>query len=62
MLEALVAIYPHSLTLSDLGDRLEMTASGGTFKTYLSMLRSNGLAEGKSEISASESLFIGGSK
>jgi hypothetical protein len=37
-----------------------MTASGGTFNTYLGTLRRNGLAEVLgSEVKASDTLFIG---
>lgn len=45
MLEVLVAAYPEWLTRERLADALNMAASGGTFSTYLSRLRSNGLAE-----------------
>jgi hypothetical protein len=45
MLDVLVAAYPESLTRERLAEDLDMAASGGTFSTYLSRLRSNGLAK-----------------
>lgn len=45
ILEHLSGLYPHGLDKADLADALDMTASGGTFGTYLSRLRSNGLIE-----------------
>lgn len=45
MLDVLVAAYPRALTRQALADALGMSAAGGTFGTYLSRLRSNGLIE-----------------
>jgi hypothetical protein len=45
ILEHLSGLYPHAIDKADLADALAMTASGGTFGTYLSRLRSNGLIE-----------------
>lgn len=57
VLEALVSRYPHAVGKDELAAEVEMAASGGTFQTYLSRLRSNGLIEGKGEIKASDHLF-----
>lgn len=45
MLEALLALWPSWTDRANLADRLRMVASSGTFSTYLSRLRSNGLLE-----------------
>jgi hypothetical protein len=45
MLMALIAAYPHTLTRDELGTQVDMTATGGTFGTYLGTLRRNGLIE-----------------
>ncbi len=58
MFDAVVRCYPNALTRESLGELIGMTSSSGSFSTYLSMLRSNGLIEGKDEIKASETLFI----
>jgi hypothetical protein len=59
MLEALVKIYPQSLSREELGDRTGYTATGGTFGTYLGMLRRNGLVElHGDQAQASETLFL----
>jgi len=59
MLEALVKIYPQSLSREELGDETGYTASGGTFGTYLGALRRNGLLEvNGEEVRASETLFL----
>lgn len=39
MLDELVSEHPRALTRHELADRAEVTASGGTFASYLSMLR-----------------------
>lgn len=45
MLEALIALHPSWTDRANLADRLRMVATSGTFSTYLSRLRSNGLIE-----------------
>jgi energy-coupling factor transporter ATP-binding protein EcfA2 len=45
ILRRLAEIYPEVVTKEELADHFEMVASGGTFGTYLSRLRSNGLIE-----------------
>lgn len=45
MLDALVERWPHGLTRQDLGVETELEPSGGSFGTYLSRLRTNGLIE-----------------
>lgn len=59
MFEALVEYYPDPLDKERLGEVTELEHTSGTFGTYLSMLRSNGLVEvNGSGIKASENLFI----
>lgn len=45
MLEALAAAEPAGLTRDELAEQVDITRSGGTFGTYLSRLRSNGLID-----------------
>ena len=45
MIDALIAAHPHGMDRANLADRAGMTATGGTFQTYLSRLKSNGLIE-----------------
>ncbi len=59
MLDVLVEMYPDSTTREDLAASVEMTPSGGTFQTYLGMLRRNGLVEIEgSVVRASDTLFL----
>lgn len=61
MLDELVAIYPAALTREELGARTGITSSGGTFGTYLGMLRRNGLIDvAGDQVRASETLFLAG--
>ena len=50
--------YPESLTKEELGARANISHSSGTFGTYLGKLRTLELVEGKSELKASEELFL----
>jgi hypothetical protein len=60
MLNVLVEIYPNGVTRDELAEQVGMTATGGTFQTYLGTLKRNGLAEvDGGEVYASESLFLG---
>jgi hypothetical protein len=45
MIDALIAAHPRGMDRANLADRVGMTATGGTFQTYLSRLKSNGLIE-----------------
>lgn len=45
MFEALVAAYPEGYTREDLGQYTDLNPTSGSFGTYLSMLRTNGLIE-----------------
>lgn len=45
LVEELVAAWPNEVTKDELADRVAMTASGGTFQTYLGTLRRNGLVD-----------------
>lgn len=61
MLDALVDAYPNSLTREELAEETGFTVTGGTFGTYLGVLRRNGLADvSGNEVSASETLFLSG--
>jgi hypothetical protein len=61
MLDELVAAYPEEMTKDELAERVEMTASGGTFSTYLSTLRRNGLIDVQGgTVRASDTLFLAG--
>ena len=59
MLDVLVDVYPRAISRTELGERAGFTASGGTFGTYLGVLRRNGLAEVVGdEVRAGEALFL----
>lgn len=45
MLDLLVDVYPTSLTLGEIAEKLNMAVTGGTFASYLSTLRTNGLIQ-----------------
>lgn len=60
MLDELVGAYPKGLSREELGARVDIEPSGGTFSTYLGTLRRNGLAEvDGDEVVAGEALFLG---
>ena len=59
MFDILVSIYPASKTKQDLGLEAEMSPTSGSFGTYLSLLKRNGLIEVTgADIKASDTLFI----
>lgn len=59
MFDILVSVYPASKTKQDLGLDAEMSPTSGSFGTYLSMLKSNGLIEvAGAEVKANNNLFI----
>lgn len=59
MLDVLIEHYPNAVTRDELAEATGMTATGGTFGTYLGNLRSNGLADVRGqEVTASDTLFI----
>lgn len=59
MFDVLVNIYPQSIPRHDLGDAVQMTSSSGSFGTYISTLKSNGLIEIRGqEIKLSDNIFI----
>ena len=61
MLDVLVARYPHTLTREALAEAVEMEVTGGTFGTYLSTLRRNGLVEvDGATVAAADTLFLVG--
>lgn len=45
MLDVLIAFYPEALTRDELAQRVGYEVAGGTFNTYLSALRRNGLPD-----------------
>jgi hypothetical protein len=59
IIDVLLASYPSTVDRANVADRVGMVATGGTFQTYLSRLRSNGLIEvfGR-KIKASPTLFL----
>jgi hypothetical protein len=56
MLQALVDVYPGTLTNEQLGERAQISHVSGTFSTYLGRLRALELVEGRGELRASEEL------
>jgi hypothetical protein len=64
MFETLVSYYPSELTRDELGSETDMSPGSGTFGTYLSSLKRNGLIEvNGSNIKANDSLFaLGGNR
>lgn len=60
MLRELVNVFPQTMTKEELGERVEITHTSGTYSTYLSKLRSNGLVtvDRAGQIKASEDLFL----
>ncbi len=60
MLDLLVEAYPEGITRDELGERAGYSVSGGTFQSYLSALRRNGLVEVDGDlVTASATLFLG---
>lgn len=59
MLDLLVQTYPAGWSRADLAAEAELEPSGGTFGTYLSTLRRNGLADVTGDrVTASDTLFL----
>ena len=60
MLRVLVDIYPDGIGRTELGERVEISATSGTFRGYLSRLRVNRLLdESGGLIRGGEALFLG---
>lgn len=60
MLDLLVEAYPEGITREELAERAGYSLEGGTFQSYLSSLRRNGLAEVDGAlVTASPTLFLG---
>lgn len=57
MLRALAEAYPKGLTKEEVAEAANISASSGTFGTYLGKLRTLELVTGKGELAASEELF-----
>lgn len=63
MLTTLVDAHPRGLARAELGDRAGIEPSSGTFTSYLSDLRRNGLIqEEDGQVAAADTLFIGGTR
>jgi len=59
MLRVIAEKYPEPISKEDLGDMTDFTVTGGTFNTYLSELRRNGLIiVNRDEIRATPELFL----
>lgn len=61
MLDRLVERFPSTLSKEELGDVVGITPTSGTYSTYLSKLRSNGLVvvdRSTGQLKASEDLFL----
>ncbi len=58
MLQEIVAVYPDPISKEELAEKTDYTFTGGTFNTYLGILRRNGLVRiDGNEITATEVLF-----
>lgn len=59
MFDVLVSIYPANKTRGDLALEAEMSSTSGSFGSYLSMMKRNGLIEVVgAEVKASDNLFV----
>lgn len=59
MFDYLVQEYPRSFSKQELGEAIEMSATSGSFSTYLSRIKSNGLVDvAGGSIKASSNLFV----
>ncbi len=59
MLDLLIDAHPDALTRDELADRAGYEPTGGTFNTYLSTLRRNGLADVTADtVRANDVLFL----
>ncbi len=62
MFDVLIDEYPRQVDKSELGERTDMSPNSGTFGTYLSLLRRNGLVEVAGiHVRANPNLFVAGS-
>lgn len=58
MFDIIMDIYPNSITKEELGEKCGFLPSGGTFSSYLSNMRTNGMiVTDKNNIRASEDMF-----
>ncbi len=61
MIDALIAAHPRGMDRANLADCTGMTVTGGTFQTYLSRLKSNGLVDVKGRtVALTDILFADG--
>ena len=58
MIDVLMEVHPRAVDRANLADRVNMTATGGTFANYISLLKTNGIAEiAGRKVKASSTLF-----
>ncbi len=63
MLDTLIEWHPSSISRQELAERSAISGSGGTFSTYLGMLRTAGLIdEPDGQVRAADVLFLGVSR
>ncbi len=59
MLRAIAEVYPGEITREEIGEKTNFAPSGGSFGTYLGLLRRNGLIEVDGQmVKASKTLFL----
>lgn len=60
MLDAVVEAWPDAISREELAERADLTANAGTFNTYLSTLRRNGLVDVDGDtVVGADALFMG---
>lgn len=59
ILDEIVKAYPESVTLQEIGERIDMTYSGGTFQNYVSILKNNGLIEKHGQVVKATPVLLG---
>jgi hypothetical protein len=57
ILDALIEVYPNSLTYAEVAERTGLSSESGTWSTYLGELRSLGLVTGRGDLKAGEVFF-----
>ena len=59
MLKYLAILYPQSISKEELGEKTDMNHTSGTFNTYLSTLKRNGLiTTERQQVRATKELFL----
>jgi uncharacterized protein len=57
ILDALIDVYPNSMTYAEVAERTGLSSESGTWSTYLGQLRSLGLVTGRGDLKAGEVFF-----